>query len=260
MEKKVRIQLFDQEGRLIDDRMVSQDTELSSGPKMQHNGPLRIEFTFNERADVGMAIDYIKRLIGDLPLESKVKKIKKLPKVMDIADSEENLTKLINEIRELVNQDFLIKRLRDEGFVFLTTDYIQELFPQIVIKENHEAFQWMTRCIKIAKNPANDKYDPMLLVGINLFERNEKVVVYLNGEFHKSFKIKVPEKIKEGVDKTNVLLFPKYMVQEEKDKFRYEYRLLENDEKKEPSKFFKRWYKFVTVPKDILKGRIEAPE
>jgi hypothetical protein len=55
MEKKLRIQLFDDEGRMVDDRTVSQDPEIYSGPKENHNGLFRIEFTLNTKDDVEKA-------------------------------------------------------------------------------------------------------------------------------------------------------------------------------------------------------------
>lgn len=253
MEKKIRIQLFTEEGSLVEDRLVSQDIELRNGPKVQHKGPIRIEFSLFDKDDTESAIQYIQKLTGLMPLEAKVKKIKNL-KVLDTVDTEQQLLNLIEFVRESKDQDALIKYLReDQGFKFLTTEYLLSYGYPINIKDIHkDKYQWMIRCIKYAKNPVNDKYDPMLIFGINMIERNEKIAVYLNGELKERINIPLPAKPKWGIEKTSILVFPPYMQQDEKDRFRYEYRLHEQDENKEPSKFFKRWYPFVTKPKEVI--------
>jgi len=257
MEKKIRVQLFDQDHRIIDDRMVSQDTEFRTGPRYQHDGPIRVEFSFLEKGDVDDAVIYMQKLTGLLPIEASVKKVKKL-KVSDIPDSEETLKAIIEEVKGMANQDIAIKYLREQGFVFMTSEFLNTFGYKVSFKEgDDEEYAWMIRCIKQAKNPINDKYDPMLIFGIKLLEgRTEKVRVYLNGEYEKTLKIPVPEKPKMGFDKTNMLVFPNFMEQEERDKFRYEYRLHEADPNREPSKFFRRWYKHVTKPKEVISSQV----
>ena len=256
MEKKLRIQLFDEEGRLVEDRIVSQNPEMASGPKISHEGVFRIEFTLDCKDDVEKAKTYLDQFIGNLPLGSKKTRKTKLKQFMDPNHREELIT-MVTATAE--DQDVLIKLLREHGFRFMMTDFLEIFdFPGLVIKDRHkEKYQWMLGCSKYAKNPKADKYDPMLIFGIQLLpEQNEKIVVYLNGEFYKSYKIPIPTKPKEVFKKTTMIKFPHYMVEGEREKFRYELRRYEGDEKYEFSKFFKRWLPYVeNLPKSINNGK-----
>ena len=245
MEKKLRIQLFDSDGRMLNDRLVTQDPEMVVGPKLAHDGPLRIEFTLETKDDIEKAKDYLDRLVGNLPLS--VKKAKKLNKDLG-EDVNFRQALLDNIIIPADNQDTLIGILRNEGFVFMMSDYLitfDDLGLQI--KDVHkDKYQWMIRLIKPGRNPRSDKFDPMLVIGIQLLpEHNEKVVVYMDTKFHKSYKIPVPSKPKEVFKKTTMLKFPPYMVEKEREKFRYELRQYELNPERNYSKFFIRWKEWV---------------
>jgi len=248
MEKKIRIQKFDSEGRLIDDRMVSQDTEFTSGPKLKHEGPLRVEFSLLDKSDVEGAVTYLGKLTGSLPIEAK--KLKKLKEPQNPEHREQLLKDALGEAHD---QDTLITYLRDHGFKFMMHEFLETFdWPMLILRNHHkEEFQWMLRCSKIAKNPTSDKYDPMLAFGIKLVgDRQEKVVIYLHGEFHKSYKIPLPDKPRETFKKSGMMKFPHFMVENERDKFRFEIRQYQNNPEKEFSKFFNRWREHVdNVPK-----------
>jgi len=246
MEKKLRIQLFDEEGRLMDDRTVSQDPEFSKGPKEVHKGLFRIEFTLETPDDVDKSKIYMDKLVGNLSLEVP-KKIKKSQIIPNDPQYRENLLEGILKIENL-DQDILIKELRKLGFVFRTWDFLQMVnLPELNIKDRHQdKYEWMIREIRRAKNPKSDKYDPMLVFGIKLMdEPDERVVIYLNGEYLKTIKISIPSNPKEVVKRTDILKFPEYMTPEEREKFRIELRSYENNPEKQISKFFDRWMKWV---------------
>lgn len=254
MEKRLRIQLFDEEGRLTDDRTVSQNPELSKGPSNTHKGLFRIEFTFSEKSDIEKAKNYLDQMVGSLPLG--VKKIRKKSKLDydDPSTREEQLEAVINTATD---QDVLIDVLRASGFKFMMSDFLESLdFPNLNIKPIHlRKYQWMLYLRKPSRNPKSDKYDPLLVFGIQLVpEHNEKIVVYLHGEFYKSYRIKIPDKPKEVFKKTSMMKFPEYMTPEERDKFRYELRQYQNNPEKKLTKFWNRWKQWVenvpTIPQD----------
>jgi len=257
MEKKLRIQLFDEEGRLMDDRQVSQAPELTKGPIASHEGLFRIEFTLDCKDDVEKIKTYLDQLMGSLPLGSK-KERKKSLKLPGDPQQREDLLKEIIENSE--DQDVLIQALRLQGFRFMMYDFLETFdFPALVIKDRHkEKYQWMLLCTREAKNPAADKYDPMLVFGIQLLpDHDERIIVYLNGEFYKSYKVPIPEKPKEVFKKTSMTKFPHYMIEKEREKFRFELRVLEANPEREPSTFFIRWRPYVEnisqLPQDKTK-------
>lgn len=250
MEKKLRIQLFDTEGRMIDDRMVTQDPEVAKGPQLTHVGPMRIEFSFDSPDDVAKVKTYLDQLVGNIPLGTK-KARKSMVKTMEDPKVREAI---LEEAIGMEDQDQLIAFLREKGFRFMMSDFLQTFdWPQLQIKEKHlEKYQWMLYCQKPAKNPKSDKYDPMLIFGIQLLpEHDERIVVYLHGEYHKGYKIPIPSKPKEVFKKTNMTKFPDYMTHDEREKFRFELRQYEADPEKPLSKFWKRWRPYVENVKTL---------
>jgi hypothetical protein len=255
MEKKIRIQLFTPEGILYSDRLVEQDPELAKGPKEISPGAMRVEFTMLDSSDIEPACNYLKALAGIIPIESVVKKVKKVNTVVDIDNREDFLNTVIEEHKQ-TDQDQLIKFLRGNDFVFLMSDHLESMELPINLKQAHkENYQWMIRIIKRAKNPKNDKYDPMLVFGISLIgDRTDKVIVYLNGEHHSVFKSPVPTKPRETFKKSGMVKFPHYMELDERERFRIEYRALLDNPGKEPSKFFNRWKPYVeNLPDNLAK-------
>lgn len=244
MEKKIRIQLFDEEGRLFIDRMVTQDTEFISGPKGEHKGPIRIEFTLSNSNDTEYAKTYLDQLTGLLPIpEPRGRK----PQELELSTDDSRARLLEEAIEKATDQDKLIAYLREHDFVFLTTDFLETFDFNIELKTKHRnEYQWMMRCIKRAKNPKSDKYDPMLIIGIKLIgDRTEKVVVYVDREYLESHKVPLPKKPKETFKKSGMMKFPHYMVEDEREKFRFEIRIYQRNKEKVLSKFFSRWAEYV---------------
>ena len=255
MEKKLRVQLYDENGVLIKDRLVNQDIEFMTGPKEIHEGIFRIEATLMVKEDIDKFKLFLDKLSGILPLT--VKSIKKSHfKTMDIKEYREEI--LNGVIEKGIDQDKFIEYLREKGFKFMMTDFLNVLdFPNLEIKERHkDNYQWMLRCIKHAKNPKNDKYDPLLIFGIKFCdERSERIVVYVDGKFHDFYKIPIPEKPKETFKKTQMIKFPPYMVEEEREKFRFELRQYKSDPDKPWSKIFNRWVPYIQyLPKEFTKS------
>ena len=244
MEKKIHIVLFDKEGRITGEKMIGQDSEFYNGPDTQHDGPFRLGITFMEQADVEKAITYIQKLTGILPLSLKEKKLKKSePDTPQFR--QELIAKIENEIED---QDQMIKLLREQGFVFNTWDYLEtmEIFENIKMKPGHKDYQWMVKRLKTGKNPKVDKYDPMLMFGIQLMDaRTPKVIIYFDEEFLKVIEVPIPEKPRETHKKTEMMKFPAAMIQEERDKFRFELRALQLNPEKEITKFFARWNPYI---------------
>jgi len=245
-KKKLRLQLFDDEGYQIEDRLVEQDIELYQGPKKIHEGPMKVEVNLFEQKDVDGFIEYLKKLQGKLPLYTPGKKKPKSTSTQTILEPQHR-EDIINHTLTLENQDSIIKYLREEGFEFLTFDYINSLELDTGISDKHkEKYQWMMKLVKKAKNPLNNKYDPTLCFGFKLVgQKINTFVIYLYKKKHKVVKLPWEDKRKLSFKNTEMIKFAPYMIQEEKDKFRVElYQLRQNSDKK-PSKFFKRWIKDV---------------
>ena len=246
IKKKIRIQAFDNEGFQLEDRLVEQDIEFTQGPKKVHKGPLRVEVNLFEQSDVDGFINYLKKLQGELPLETPGKyKPKKASPTSAMEPQHREI--IIENILEIKTQDEAIKYLRSEGFEFLTFDYINSLNLETGISEEHqEKYQWMLKVIKKAKNPLNNKYDPTLCFGFKLVGKKiGTYVIYLYTQKHKVVKCEWDDKQKVSFKNTEMIKFPPYMIQEERDKFRVEIYQLRNNPDKLPSKFFKRWAKDV---------------
>lgn len=259
MKKNVRIQLFTPEGGMVGDRLVSQMTEFYAGPKEKHEGPIRIEFTLENKDDAESAITYLKQLVGDLPIGNKVKKVSTT--TSQINSSEDKLeitTQLLEKYKD--NQDELIKEFRDMGFYFVSGDYLKYLTPEAYnIKEIHtKNYQFMVKRIREAKDPKNDKYDPQIILGIKIMgERSDKVLLYAYGEYVDRFKLEVPSKKPLTFVKTNLIKYPPYMQEDERLKWGNEHRILFNTPDKKASKFYKRWYKDITVGDELRIDNLE---
>lgn len=253
-EKKIRVQLFDEESRLISDKLYKQGSELISGPKFTHNGPMRIEITMDNQEDIERAITYIKKLSGMLPLEAKKEK-KKVGKIE--SDSDDYIESMMDMITECKDQDELISNLRNQGFVFVTRDLLHnmERFEKVNWEEEDwrtDKYQYMVRLIKESKNPMLDKFDPTLIVGIKIYKkRSDEVKFYKFGELTNNLDIPVPGKAKESFTTQKLHIFPEFMSEKEKERFRREYRDMERDPDKEPTPFYLRWYKWVQTSQPL---------
>jgi hypothetical protein len=253
-EKKIRVQLFDEESRLISDKLYKQGSELISGPKFTHNGPMRIEITMDNQEDIERAITYIKKLSGMLPLEAKKEK-KKVGKIE--SDSDDYIESMMDMITECKDQDELISNLRNQGFVFVTRDLLHnmERFEKVNWEEEDwitDKYQYMVRLIRESKNPMLDKFDPTLIVGIKIYKkRSDEVKFYKFGELTNNLDIPVPGKAKESFTTQKLHIFPEFMSEKEKERFRREYRDMERDPEKEPTPFYLRWHKWVQTSQPL---------
>lgn len=252
---KIRIQLLDDESRVLDDRMVDQYTELINGPKKTHDGPLRVELTLMNQQDIDLFKEYLDKLKGKLPIKEMQTRGRPSTQSLSIESPREDI--LVN-VEKIEDQDEVIKYLRDLGFVFLLTEDFKEYFPEFefddkdIGKPNNsgqylDSLSWMVRCIKRAKDPKSDKYDKMIIFGFSLINgRSKKVVPYLYGERKKPLRIPVKDNTAISFSKvTELTKFPVYMVEAERLKFSTEMRKLMYSEDLKPSKFFLRWYRDV---------------
>ena len=246
----MRIQLI-KDGLVTSDRLVDQKIEFYNGPKETHEGPIRIEFVFENTADTESAIEYLKKLTGKLPIEEKVVGKRGRP-----SEEKPEFTSLSREIllteaiQNSKNQDSFITYLRDREFVFITGEHLVKLIPDTYkIKERHiQDYEWLIRRTKTAKDPRADKYDVSFIIGIKILseKRSEKVLIYMNGEFLQTKKLDIPEKAF-NFKQTNLIKFPHYMTPEEREKWGIEHRQLMANPEKKASKFYERWRKDVNL-------------
>jgi len=262
-QKKMRIQQFDTEGNQLSDRLLTQETEFYTGPKEVHKGPIKIEVCLFDQGDISGVITYLNKISGNIPLKQKSTKGKK-PIAPGSELNTETRENILEYLKTLPSQDDIINHLRDAGFVFMMTDRLQELtFGDNKLKVNiaekdQKKYQWMIHCIREAKDPRNDKYDPNLIIGIDLLNKEAKfMVVYLHKERQKSVKVSWAKKSKASFVNSELINFPKYMIADEREKWRIEHRLLLNHPTKKPSKFYLRWEPDVKVGNKI-KREIQA--
>lgn len=261
---KIRIQLLDNESRVIEDRLVDQSIELNQGPKKTHDGPIKIEVTLTHQQDIDLIKDYLDKIKGKLPIKEISSRGR--PSTNQSLNIESPREDILAQVERITDQDQVIKYLRDLGFVFLLTEDFLTYFPEFefdtkdVGKPNSsgqylDSYCWMARCIKRAKDPKSDKYDKMIIFGFSLLSgRSKKVVPYLYGERKKPLRIPFKDSTTISFSKVNELTkFPAYMVEAERLKFSTEMRQLMASPDKKPSKFFLRWYRDVKFSEENQK-------
>ncbi len=247
IESKMRIQLYDKDFNQLSDRLVTQGPEFAKGPKEVHEGPMRIEFSLFEREDVKQCQDYLARLEGSLPLEiAKKKRGRKKLSPDDPSFREE----VIATIQEYTDATELMQSLRDEGFLFITLDYLEDLgHPIAVPTKLRRRYKWLVKRTREAKNPLNHRYDLSVLIGF----KDNKIVIVSGEEIigkHEladslATQIKVPIKFK--------VKFPTYMQHTERAQFRVQLDQLKGDVGLKIPKLYLRWLSEVmrTSPKEI---------
>lgn len=263
---KMRVTLMNSLGVPLSDRLVDAYSELLQGPKINHQGPIRLEVTLTNKEDINGFKEYIDRLTGSLPLKS--------PSAGRGRPSGNSSEKAISEPREEIlgdikkmesegkSQKDVISYLRGLGFIFILTEDFLQYFPDFEFnkkdigepngnKQYPESLSWMVRQIKKAKDIKADKYDPSLIFGFSIIKgSSKKVVPYLYKERQEPLKLLPPEKAL-SFSKVGFTKYPVYMTEEERFKFSTEIRQLLNQPEKKPSKFFLRWYKDVVFPNNI---------
>ena len=114
----------------------------------------------------------------------------------------------------------------------------------------------MARCIKRAKDPKADKFDPMVIFGFSILGGpSKKIVPYLYKERKKPLRAQVGKNVI-SFSQAEFTKLPKYMREDERIKFSTEQRQLLLNPEKKPSKFFMRWVDDAVFP-DSIKEKIE---
>jgi hypothetical protein len=245
---KMRIRLIGDQGQILSDRLISQLTELKNGPSETHKGPYQIEFTLFDKTDIDAAKAYMDKLSGDLPIEKPAKAEKAAKKKLQLLDPEPIKELYHTALNKNDKQDNLIQYLRNLGFVFLTPQFIRDFKIPIEIKPEHEERAFMVRCLKQAKNPQADKYDPQLAFAFKLVgERIDYLSIYLYGKPYKKAKMPWNKGKDLNYKKPEMLSFPIYMTEEERIKFSIEHRKIKNDPNHVPSKLYNRWKDHITL-------------
>jgi hypothetical protein len=262
---KMRIKLFDENNLMLSDRLVEQTTELTLGPKEPHKHSLSIELNLYDQTQVDMAITYLKKLKGDLPIEEKTAgKVKKDKTIEKMLTDKEPLLDLIKTLKtKATTQEKLIDMLREYQFVFVSGDVIEDMGThdpnikkQIEIrqKDKEAGYQYMVRLVKQAKEPMNDKYDFRLVFGIKIIgEKLDKAQLYLWGKYEKTWTLPWEDKKKVNFKKVEkVYIFPDFMDYVDRKKWRTEHRKWEiatnkgeKPEAFELSKFYLKYHPYI---------------
>ena len=268
---KLRIQYLEENGIVISDRLVDQSIEFTTGPKITHQGPIKIEVTLTSKNDIESFKEYIDQLTGNLPTKVIGTRGRTAnPQTEFNSPREEILETVKADVTSGLHQDGVIRYLRGLGFVFMLTEDFLTYFPEFPFKgrdigepsntgQYPASLQWMVRCIKRAKDPKSDKYDPQIIFGIQIMlERSAKVIPYLYKERKKPLFVEVPSKNALSFNNTELTKFPKYMIEEERLKFSTEMRQLIAMPDRKPTKFFLRWFKDVIFSNDMKVKMEEA--
>lgn len=267
---KLRITTLSENGMPLSDRLVDSYTEMSTGPKVSHKGPLRVEVTLTNQQEVNNFKEYLDRLVGNLPVKI-ASAGRGRPSSADTKVLESPREDILMEVEKMAkdgkNQQEIIKYLRGLGFVFILTEDFLFHFPEFEFekkdigdptdnKQYPNSFSWLVRCIKRAKDPKTDKFDPMIMFGFSILGGpSKKVIPYLYRERKKPLKIQTGKKTL-SFSQAEFTKLPKYMLEEERIKFSTEQRQLLLNPEKKPSKFFMRWYKDAIFP-DSIKEKME---
>lgn len=248
MEPKIRVTLIGPNNEVTQDRLVQQSTEFMQGPKIQHDGPMRIEVNLKDRSDVDAFITYLKKLSGKLPIpkESKKKAVAKAESL-----TKDSYLELLEAIRvKCKTQEDVADMLREYGFRFCGVDYLEERDIQPEFKKKiHQKYQYAVRFIRKAKNPMSDRLDPMLMFGMRLFgKRTSNIHVYLGNKYKET--LKLGWKDKDGINfkkPVKIFDFPEFMTLDERNKWRGEHRRILDKPDTKPTKFYDRWKPYVKI-------------
>ena len=269
---KLRITLLEENGAVIQDRLVDAATEYYAGPKLQHKGPIRVEVTLGNTADIENFKKYLDQLTGSLPIKAPSvgrgrPSTASIPSTME-TPREDILADVKKMAEKGKNQTEVIEYLRKLGFVFILAEDLLFYFPDLVQnfkpndlgaptdnKQYPDSLAWMVRCIRRAKDPRTDKFDPMIFFGFNIQKPSKRVVPYLYKERQEPIKIDTGKKVL-SFNTVEFTKLPKYMLEQERLKFSIEQRQLILNPEKKPSKFFLRWVKDAQFP-DSIKPKID---
>lgn len=267
---KLRITTLSDNGNPLSDRLVDACTEMYTGPKVQHKGPIRIEVTLVNQQDISQFKNYLDQLSGNLPIKESSGRGR--PTNNQAKELESPREDILTDVEKMVNdgksQQDIIKYLRDLGFVFILTEDFLYHFPGFEFdkkdvgeatdnKQYPNSFSWMARCIKRAKDPKADKFDPMVIFGFSILGGpSKKIVPYLYKERKKPLRASVG-KSTISFSQAEFTKLPKYMREDERIKFSTEQRQLLLNSEKKPSKFFLRWAGDAIFPDSIKEKMAE---
>lgn len=253
---KLRITLFGPGWNgLISDRLVEQDLELTNGPKDKHDGPIRLEANLESQDDVNGLIEYLRKLIGDLPISPRAEKKlqpKKTATLMGIEPLNDLLHTATNKYK---TQEAMIEYLRSLQFVFVSYQGLVDIHEEnnypLKLKEKHQGYQFMLRRTKFAKNPKHDKYDGQLVFAIKIIgDRVMKFQVYMFGKYKETINMDWADTKNFNFKKVDkVYKFPDMMDYVERLRWRQEHRKVQADEKYEASKFYNKWAPHIKINK-----------
>lgn len=257
---KLRVTLLSDTGCPMQDRLVDSYTEFNTGPKIKHDGPIRVEVTLQNKQDIDSFKEYLDRLSGTLPLkEVTAGRGRPSGNTKELESPREEILEEVNKlVKEGKNQKELTKYLRKLGFVFILTEEFKMHFPEFEFDKKDigdptdngqylHSLSWMVRRIKQAKDPKSDKYDPQIIFGFSIIEGpSKKVVPYLYKDRKKPLKV-APVKKALSFSTVGFTKFPVFMLESERLKFSTELRQLVLNTEKQPSKFFLRWSRDVLL-------------
>lgn len=266
---KLRITLLSENGCPVSDRLVDAYTELNTGPKVQHKGPIRVEVTLENKQDIENFKRYLDGLSGTLPIKENVGRGRPTSSVVKELESprEDILADVEKMVSEGKSQGEIVTYLRCIGFVFILTEEFKLHFPEFEFNKKDvgepndngqylNSYSWMVRQIKRAKDPKADKFDPQIIFGFSIINGpNKKVVPYLYKERRKPLKVAKTSSNTLSFSKVGFTKYPAFMIESERLKFSTEIRQLLNNPEKKPSKFFIRWFKDVKFP-DTIKDKM----
>lgn len=236
MKPKIRIQLREDNGAVISDRLVDQTTELAIGPKEVHKGPITIEFTAFNSDDIDRVVLYIQKLKELVPLTLK-------PARRSSTTSKTKFTlnaykELVKEVKSKPTMEKVIDHLDLLDFRWLHTQYFEELERfgkgdySYITKGKYKGLQWLTRKVRTAVNPIHDQYDLRLIFGIDLLQKNtNRIVVFFDGKHKGSLKKDWPDRKHNMKVKKIPLVFPTHMSIEDRKKWRAIHRKVKEGRK-----------------------------
>lgn len=247
---KMRIIGRDENGSIVNDRLVDQAIELSQGCKEKFNGPVTLEVTLGHKDTLPALIEYLRQLNGAIPLSEKTTTY--IPKSKTVIMAHDAYQQFIRELGEFKDQEKLIEYLRSFGFNFYTNQHLEDLGIKINLKEKHDRYQFMVKRVKATKDPLTEKLDTHVVVGIKVIGNHfDKVhVYYRNPEmeqedtlvYHSLIRMPWPENHTINFKKAKIgWKFPKHMGMEDRKKWRKEQAMLERYPERKASKFYDRW-------------------
>jgi hypothetical protein len=183
-----------------------------------------LEVNIAEPTDIDKVIEYMDKLRGKLPITST-----KTPK--PTKDKVNPYQEIFQAIKAKEYIEDIIEYLTEINFRFISQQFMEERSagdPQVWPKDFN--YQWMVRVLRYAKDPANDKFDFTLLVGIKFMgKQSDKIYIMFNGE-KKAVLLRKWRKDNSAINmkkKKVAMKFPDFMTIEERKHWRHIRRKVE---------------------------------